>query len=183
MQKSVFQETISCVKVVLVQQTSNKFETSEQFHPTPAIKNERTEFITRHAPEGRLHVPAGPNRPRLFCSAKKGIKELCMVSVGRYTLRVPLSLFWSRSSSSNIYQNLEVAIFILRRLRICVIINLEDMLLMSQTLEELLMSRDTIIFLQTQLGFAINLKIFPSASPANRTPRLVDSVELLLLEL
>ena len=63
------------------------------------------------------------------------------------------------------------------------IVNLEDMLLMSQTLEELLMSRDTIIFLQTQLGFVINLKTFPSASPANRTPRLVDSVELLLLEI
>ena len=27
--------------------------------------------------------------------------------MGRDTLRVPLSLFWSRSSSSNIYQNLE----------------------------------------------------------------------------
>ena len=45
------------------------------------------------------------------------------------------------------------------------------------------MSRDTIIFLQTQLGFVINLKTFSSASPANRTPRLVDSVELLLLEI
>ena len=97
MQKSVFQQTISCVKVGLVQQTSNKFETSEQFHPTTAIKNGGTEFITRHAPEGRLHVAAGPNRPRLFCSAKKGNKEICIVSVGRYTLRVPLSLFWSRS--------------------------------------------------------------------------------------
>ena len=32
------------------------------------------------------------------------------------------------------------------------------MLLMSQTLEELLMSRDAIIFLPTQLGFVINLK-------------------------
>ena len=32
------------------------------------------------------------------------------------------------------------------------------MLLMSQTLEELFMSRDTIMFLVTQLGFVINLK-------------------------
>ena len=38
------------------------------------------------------------------------------------------------------------------------IIYLDDMLLMSQTLEELLMSRDTIIFLLTQLGFVIYLK-------------------------
>ena len=32
------------------------------------------------------------------------------------------------------------------------------MLLMSQTLEELLMSRDTVFFLLTQLGFLLNLK-------------------------
>ena len=29
-----------------------------------------------------------------------------MVSVGKATLRVPLSLFWSRPSSSNIYQDI-----------------------------------------------------------------------------
>ena len=38
------------------------------------------------------------------------------------------------------------------------------MLLMLQTLEELLMSRDTITFLLTQLGFVINLKNFILAS-------------------
>ena len=53
---------------------------------------------------------------------------------------------------------LKVPISLLRRLQIRVIIYLDDMLLMSQTLEELLMSRDTIIFLLTHLGFVINLK-------------------------
>ena len=53
---------------------------------------------------------------------------------------------------------LKVAIPLLRRPQIRVIIYLDDMLLMSQTLEELLMSRDTVIFLLTQLGFVINLK-------------------------
>ena len=43
----------------------------------------------------------------LLRSSKKGIKEICTVSVGRETSQVPLSLLWSRSSSSNIYQNLE----------------------------------------------------------------------------
>ena len=50
-------------------------------------------------------MQAGPKRRLLLCSSKIGIKEICTVLVGRDTLRVPLSLFWSRSSVSNIYQN------------------------------------------------------------------------------
>ena len=72
---------------------------------TNISKNGGAEFITKYAPEGRLHVQAGPKRRLLLCSFKNGIKEICTVSVGRDTLQVPLSLFWSRSSSFNIYQN------------------------------------------------------------------------------
>ena len=53
---------------------------------------------------------------------------------------------------------LKIPISLLRRLQIRVIIYLDDMLLMSQTIEELLISRDTVIFLLTHLGFVINLK-------------------------
>ena len=64
------------------------------------------------------------------------------------------------SASLILTKILKVPISLLRRLQILVIIYLGDMLLMSQTLalEELLMSRDTMIFLLTQLGFVINLK-------------------------
>ena len=47
---------------------------------------------------------------------------------------------------------------LLRSLQICVVIYLDNMLLLKQALDELLMSRDTIIFLLTQLGFVVNLK-------------------------
>ena len=105
MQKSVSQQPLSCIKEGWRQQTSNKFETSEQFHPIPAFQKGGVEFIAKYAPEERLHVQAGPKRRLLLCSSKKGIKEICTVLVGRDTLQVPLSLFWSRSSVSNIYQN------------------------------------------------------------------------------
>ena len=85
MQKSVSQQPLFCIKEGWGQQASNKFETSEQFHRVPAFQNKGIEFITKYAPEGRLHVQAGPNRRPLLCSAKKGIKELCTVSVGRDT--------------------------------------------------------------------------------------------------
>ena len=45
-----------------------------------------------------------------------------------------------------------------RRLNICLVINLDDILLMERTLEEILMSRDTLIFLLQHLGIVINLK-------------------------
>ena len=99
--------SISCIKEGWGQQTSNKFETSEQFHLIPAFRNGGTDFTTKYVPERRLHVQAGPKRCLLLFSTKKGIKEICTVSVGRDTLQAPSSLFWSRSSSSNIFQNLE----------------------------------------------------------------------------
>ena len=76
-----------------MQQTSNKFETSEQFHPTPVFQNGRAEFITKYAPEGRLHVQPGPKKCLLLCSSKKGIKEICMASVGRDTDTLRVSVF------------------------------------------------------------------------------------------
>ena len=102
MQKLVSQQTLSYIKERWGQQTSNKFVASEQSHPIPASKNGGTEFITKYAPEGRPYVKARPKRRLLLCSSQNGIIEMCMGSVGRDTLRVPVSLFWSRSSSSNI---------------------------------------------------------------------------------
>ena len=52
---------------------------------------------------------------------------------------------------------LKIPISLLRRLQIRVILYLDDILLMSQTIEELFISRDTVIFLLTHLGFVINL--------------------------
>ena len=46
----------------------------------------------------------------------------------------------------------------LRRLNIRPVIYLDYILLMGRTLEEILMSRDTLIFLLSDLGYVINLK-------------------------
>ena len=60
MQKSVSQQTRTCIKEGLRQHTSNKFGISEQFHLIPAFQNVRTEFITEYDRNWRLHVQAGP---------------------------------------------------------------------------------------------------------------------------
>ena len=46
----------------------------------------------------------------------------------------------------------------MRRVNIRIIIYLDDMLLMERKLPEILMGRDTLIFLLQHLGFVINLK-------------------------
>ena len=51
---------------------------------------------------------------------------------------------------------LKTPISILRRLNIRVVIYLDDMLILGSTIEELLCSRDTIIYLLQHLGFVIN---------------------------
>ena len=149
------QQLLSCIKKQWGQQTSNKFETTEQFHPIAAFQNRRTEFITKYAPEGRLHLHAGPKGRLLLCSSEKGIKEICTEG----TLYDFLCLCFGLGPVPMIFTKiLKVPISLLRGLQICVIIYLDDILLMSQTLEKLLMSRDAIIFLLTELGFVIHLK-------------------------
>ena len=79
-------------------------------------------------------------------------------NVGRDTLRVPLSLFWSKSSASNIYQNFKGTNFPLERASdSCDDISGRHVNHVIET-RKLLMSRNTIIFLLTRLGFVINLK-------------------------
>ena len=70
-----------------------------------------------------------------------------------------LCLFFSLGPAPRVFTKiLKVAISLLRHLNIRILIYLEDMLLMSQSIERLLVARDTVIFLLQHLGFVINLK-------------------------
>ena len=53
---------------------------------------------------------------------------------------------------------LKIPIAILRRINIRMIVYLDDMFLMGHSIEEISMSRDTVIFLLKHLGFVINWK-------------------------
>ena len=53
---------------------------------------------------------------------------------------------------------LKVPISLLRKLNVRIIIYLDDILLMASSLEGLLMTRDTLIFILQHLGFLINIK-------------------------
>ena len=69
-----------------------------------------------------------------------------------------LCMFWSRTSPRVFTKILKVPISLLRCLNIRVLIYLDDILLMSQSIERLLVARDTVIFLLQHVGFVINFK-------------------------
>ena len=162
MQKSVSEQPFSCIKEgKTMQQTSNKFETSEQFHPTPVFQNGRAEFITNMLQKGDYMCNLDLKNAYFCVPLKKESRKYVWLQwEGTLTLYEFLCLCFGLGLAPLIFTKiLKVPNSLLRRLQVRVIMYLDDMLLMSQTLEELrLMSRDKIIFLLTQLGFAINWK-------------------------
>ena len=112
---------------------------------------------------------------------KESRKYVWLQWEGTLTLYEFLCLCFDLSLAPLIFTKiLKVPISLLRRLQVRVIIYLDDMLLMSQTLEELLISRDKIIFLLTQLGLVINWKK-SILVPVQQTEFLglkIDSVEM-----
>ena len=85
------------------------------------------------------------------------MSSLSEVFMGRESLRIPVSVFWSRKLFKVFTKILKVPISLLRCLNIRIL--LDDMLLMSQSIEILLVARDTVIFLLQHLGFVVNLKM------------------------
>ena len=120
-------------------------------------------------------MQAGPKRCLLLCSSKKGIKEICTVSVGKDILRVPLSLFWSRSTSSNIYQNPEGTNFPLENASdLCDNIFGRHVTHGTDTRRVINEQRYN-NFSSDSIGICNQFeKVYPSASPTNRIFRFGD---------
>ena len=99
-----------------MQQTSNKFETSEQFHPTPVFQNGRAEFITNMLQKGDYMCNLDLKNAYFCVPLKKESRKYVWLQwEGTLTLYEFLSLLWSRSSSSNIYQNFKGTKFALEK--------------------------------------------------------------------
>ena len=75
------------------------------------------------------------------------------------TLYEFLYLCFGLGSAPLIFTKLmKVPISLLRCLSICLIIYLDDMLIMARSVQELIFHRDTVIYLLQNLGFVLNLK-------------------------
>ena len=76
-------------------------------HSLSSLQNERLAFAEGHAERERLHVQDRPEGCLLLCSTAKKISEVYPVLLGRSVIRIPVSMFWSGTSSMNFYKATE----------------------------------------------------------------------------
>ena len=92
-------------------------------------------------------MKAGYEKCLFFSSTASVIKELFSVSWSG-NLYEFLCLYFSLGPAPRIFTKLlKKTVSVLSRINIQIVIYLDDMLIMGQTVQEILMSRDTVIFL------------------------------------
>ena len=116
-----------------------------------------------------------------FSSLGEKFKAICLLSLVRKLVRIPLPLFWLGPAPQIFTKLLKVPITILDRIIIKIIIYLDDMLLIGHSLEEIIMSRDIVIFLLQHLGFVISWKK-PVLTPVQEIEFLGPTVNSVTLE-
>ena len=139
--------------------TSDKFEATEYMYSILSLQNESFAESEINVAKIVLHVQTRLKRCIFFSSLEKKFKALCLLPLVRKLVQVPLPLLQFGTSTTNIHEIVKSANENSTQDNIKIINYLGDMLLIGYSLEEILMSRDTVIFLFVQhLGFAINWK-------------------------
>ena len=137
-------------------QTNNQLETTVCFYTPQNIQNGNLEKCEGSAPKRRS---TDKNRPKkcLLCSKpSKGKQKTGKVSMGRKPLRIHVSRFRARPSPRIFTKILKVPVTILRKMKIRLVIYIDDMLIFAKSQQELEMARDAVLFLLQNLGFVIN---------------------------
>ena len=114
--------------------------------------------VKRSSKRERFYVQGGPERCLLLHSFAQESSKISSISmeVKHYEF---LYLCFGLGPAPRIFTKLlKIRIAVLRWIQIRIIIYLEDMLLMSQTINGLEIARDTLIFLLQSLGFVNNLQ-------------------------
>ena len=103
-------------------------------------------------------MQTGPERCILQCPIRSKLEEVRKVSV-KGTLYEFMCLCFGLSPALRLFTKLfKIPVSLLRKVNIRVIIYLDDMLILSNTIREAHMSQDIVIYLQQNLGFMINIK-------------------------
>ena len=88
-------------------QTCDKLKKSECIHSLSSLQNGRLAFAKGHAERERLHVQDRPEGCLLLCSTASKTSEVHPVLLGRSVIRIPVSMFWPGTSSTNFYKATE----------------------------------------------------------------------------
>ena len=94
-----------------------------------------------------------------FSSPQQKLSKVCQISMVRQHIRISLPLFWTQASFKNFYKIIKSSNCPLEMGQHSNhYLYIDNMLLTGRVLPEILMARDTLIFLLQHLGFVINVK-------------------------
>ena len=130
-------------------------KTLNQFVPYMHFKMESLQTL-KYDEGKRLHVQNRLEGRLFYNTSRQIMSSFGEVFMGRESLRFLCLCFGLGTASRVLTKILKVPISLLRRLNIRILIYLDDMLLMFQSIERLLIARDTVTFLLQHLGFVIN---------------------------
>ena len=136
-----------------------KLKSSQQIYSIQAFENGRFALLEKTSRRKQFFLQDRSKRCLFLSTTVHEVKKFCEVCLFGKSLRVSLPFFWIRACSQDIFKTIkgtnsstEVAEHSFSD------ISRRFILLMGKIMEEILMSRDTPIFLLQHLGFVINLK-------------------------
>ena len=156
--RAISEQPLPCREKEWRKPPSDKFKKSQQIHSLRAFQNGRSALSEVPSRTGRFAIQDRYEAGIFFSFPQQKLSKVCQISMVRQPIRISLSMLGLRPAPRIFTKLLKVPIALLRRVNIRIIIYLDDMLLMGRTLPEILMARDTLIFLLQHLGFVINLK-------------------------
>ena len=134
--------------------TCNKSQISEQLHTIPTFQNGRDAFNKGSSPRTQLFDKDAYFGIPLDKSSRNNIRFQWEENLYEF-----LCLYFRLGPAPLIFTKLlKIPIVLLRRIIARIRVFLDDMLVMAQTLKEILQAKETLIFLLQNLGFVTNSK-------------------------
>ena len=156
--KSISEQYFPCKERRWGLPSGYKSKNSESVYTLYALQNGKFADFKICDEGKRLHVQNRFEGQLFYSTSRQIMSSSSEVFMGRESLQISVSLFGLGPAPRVFTKILKVPISLLRRLNIRILIYLDDMLLMSQSIERLLVARDTVIFLLQHLRFVKNLK-------------------------
>ena len=156
LKKGILQQFVSHQQKRWREQSSHKFEGSESVQSLQTLQDGR--FAKVCVAKKGLHAQNRPEGYILQRSSTQRFTKLSTVSLGRKLVRVPVPMLWFGTSSHNIQKTIKDSNLSFETSMITVIIYLDDLLILGNSMSEIFTARGSVIFLLQHLGFVISLK-------------------------
>ena len=105
--RSIHEQPVLSRKKGWGEQTCDKLKKSECIHSLSSLQNGRLAFAEGHAERERFHVQDRPERCLLVYSTASKTSEVHPVLLRRSVIRIPVSMFWPGTRSTNFYKATE----------------------------------------------------------------------------